>query len=268
MTVPQRSLPVRGNDPEQFREDITALEFFRDLLDPRSVKPLFGAVLAADGITEILPTPPIGYGWLIPQFVCQNPNASGGTATYTMRLGTDGDVVDYRQIAISTPAAVGTHNLNGGLLAETSVTIEVSAGTGIHYCGMAHLVPLTKMRYWRSVALTDTYQTVTLPEIPEGYALRTPFSGWSGSTQSSFHAQWMVNLDGSTRVPLFRLTRDGVAFEFTTSGASARTRTSGGVPPLPLILSGDVLEAKLTTSPGAAVYVGGALELVPLETHA
>lgn len=236
------------------------------LRNPPEVKPLFGVLTPAQGVTEILPTPPIGYAWVLdPTFAYANPNASGGTATVTMRLGTAGDIVDQKQLAQSKLGNYGTSSsgtsMIGGLVAETSVTLEVTGGTSITYNGGAWLVSTLKARYWRSPQLTNAYQTVTLPSIPAGKALMPPHT--SMGIVGSLQWQWCLNTDVTGRTVNLRITRGSNSIETeagTTAAASARLAL--GCPPLPLLLPGDVLEAKLTASPAAAVYVGGALTVV------
>ena len=247
--------------------DFSGANASQDLHDPRTAKALFGEVLNNAGSpTVILAAPPIGYAWVIDQMGYSNPNAGGGTATMTVRLGTAGDIVDYRTIAVATPGNVSTLSMQGGLVAESSVSIEVTAGTGIRYAGTAWLVPLTKIRYWRTPALTNEYQTVTLPDIPTGYCLKMPWA--SMAAQSTIGWQWGLNLDSSTRIIQLRLTRGGVTHTMNGAVSSVTSRTPAGCPVLAAIISGDTLEAQCSTSPAASVFAGGAFVLVPLETRA
>jgi len=235
------------------------------LHDPRRAKSVLEHALAVDGVTEVLPAPPIGYAWVCNNFGYYNPHATGGTVTYIVRLGSAGDIVDQDTIAISTPGTIPT-SMQGGLVAESSVTVEVTAGTGVVCACTAWLVPTTKIRYWRSPALTDAFQTVTLPGIPTGYGLTFPWAGMGA--QSTIGWQWVLNLDAVSRTVQAQVTRGAEVYIQQGNSAGATARSTAGMPPLPLLIAGDTLELKCTAAPAASVFAGGAFVLVPLETRA
>lgn len=253
--VDQLSPPVRSNDPFQLRRDIADIELTYSLIHPRGVKAMLGLVL--NGATdEILPEPPIGFGWLLNGWKCGNPNAGGGTATYTIRA--NGAIVDKRTIAVST--MLQTNPMNG-VMSEGPVTINCSAGTSVAFVGTASLVALTHVRSWVSPALTDTYQTLTLPDIPEDHALCAPMLNAAGSIGWNWH----LNTDGSSRVPRIRITRGGVQYEITGGTTGTDNRANTPIPILPPIVAGDTLEARITTTPAADTnWIGGLFTVVPL----
>jgi hypothetical protein len=230
------------------------------LLNPSYCGSLFVQRASGAPDLEILPAAPLGKLWVV-----LNANVvveGAGVPSWSFREVVPGEVV--RPVDVRTGTTPGSYLQIGSLAVRGPLNFLNTGATTVSYTATVLALPASLMqRFW--MMLTDVFAAVPFEPPPADKVLRIPFGGFQQSTNSPL---WVNNTDVAGRTVEFRFTRAGVAVVVPCTAASS-TNTRGSLlfpasaawPPL---LSGDLLEARVTTAPGAPVYFGGMLQAVPL----
>jgi hypothetical protein len=210
--------------------------------------------------TEIVPAPPAGYGHLIAYLRFQNQGVASTSVT----------VIDGAGLIQGFANAIGINNNGGstnvisfpGFLATTALRATVTGGTPCMFNGLYSRVPLVTAERtlvtMTLASLTGVYQSIAALVPPAGFMSKAwGVEVFVGSLTSSF-ALTYINRDGAATAPVdVRLTRGSQVIELRSSGI-ALGRSIVGNQNLPLLLPGDVLEARSgagAPAPGAGLCV-------------
>lgn len=205
---------------------------------------------------ELLPSPPLGKLWCIVQ---ANVLAEGASASWGFSEQVPGEIV--RSLDVRTAAAAGSFLQAGSLQCAGPLVVSNFGLAPIVYSATVLALPTDLVqRFW--LQLTNVFQAVAL-DRPANKVLRSPYGGFNQGTNSPM---WCNNTEPVTgRALEWRFTRGVVSIVATNTATSANTRMTVpfGANVFPPLLPGDVLEARVTTVPGAPVYLGGMLQAVP-----